>query len=51
MNVQFWAQFHGFAYQKLRIGVCGSREIGVYVMRISLVSREVLLVPLHTLYY
>ena len=42
------AQFHGSAYQKQRISVCGSRELCTYVKHISWVSKEFRLVSVHT---
>ena len=43
-----WAQFHGSAYRKHRIGAYGSREFCAYGKRISRVSGEFWLLRVRT---
>ena len=33
-RLKFWAQFHGSAYHKQRIGACGNREFCAYVKQL-----------------
>ena len=46
-----WAQFHGSAYRKHRIGAYGSREFCAYGKRISRVSGEFWLLRVRTPLY